>query len=167
MTHPILAQLPLWPKPDLTCVEPGKQGDFINLHTAWLHPEHLPAYITQSATIMRMLDLLGPLDWDHVPERDLKPTLGHAPVPYAALMAAELIKLNEGLPGLKHLHRFLSEHPGFISLLNFSPRHALHLGFSFNTPLRPPVYRPNAIWLACCARFPIPSSNFCWPTAFV
>ena len=83
---------------------------------------------------MRILDLIGSLDWEHFPERDLKPTLNHPPVPYAALIVSELIKLNEGLPGLKQLRLFLSEHPGFISLLNFSPDYRLHLGFSFNTP---------------------------------
>jgi hypothetical protein len=64
----------------------------------------------------------------------LKPTLNHPPVPYAALIVAELIKLNEGLTGLKQLRQFLSEHPGFISLLNFSPEYGLHLGISFNIP---------------------------------
>ncbi len=140
MTESILVQLPLLFAPDApeaphakpmkTCLARAA----LNFHAAWLHPKHLPAYITQSPTVMRILDLIGPLDWEHFPERDLKPTLGHAPVPYAALIAAELIKLNEGLSGLKQLRLFLSEHPGFISLLNFSPQHALHLGFSFNTP---------------------------------
>jgi len=117
MTHPILAQLLLWPEPDLTCGEPGKQGDFINLHTAWSHPEYLPPYITRSATILRILDLIGPLDWAHFPERDLKHTFGFPPIPYAALVAATLIQLNEHHRSLKQLHLFLGEHPGFISLL--------------------------------------------------
>jgi len=137
MTHPILAQLLLWPEPDLTCGEPGKQGDFINLHTAWSHPEYLPPYITRSATILRILDLIGPLDWAHFPERDLKHTFGFPPIPYAALVAATLIQLNEHHRSLKQLHLFLGEHPGFISLLNFAPQYGLHQGFSFNTP--PPV----------------------------
>lgn len=137
MTEPILVQLPLFSAPDTACATPMKTcltHAAPNFRKAWLHPEQLPVYITQSPTVMRILDLIGPLDWEHLPERDLKPTLGHAPVPYAALIAAELIKLNEGLGGLKQLRLFLSEHPGFISLLNFSPQHGLHLGFSFNTP---------------------------------
>ncbi len=134
MNHQILVQLPLFPEPDLTRAEPEKHGNFINLHDAWQHPECLPTYMTRSPTIMRILDLIGPLDWVNFPERDLKQTFGFPPVPYAALIAAEIIKLNENHQSLKQLHLFLSEHPGFISLLNFAPKYRLHYGFSFNTP---------------------------------
>ena len=134
MTEPILVQPPLLFVPETPSAKPMKTCLPLNFHAAWLHPEHLPPYVRQSPTVMRILDLIGPLDWEHFPERDMKPTLDNTPVPYAALIAAELIKLNEGLSGLKQLRLFLSEHPGFISLLNFSPEYRLHLGFSFNTP---------------------------------
>lgn len=134
MSVPILVQLSLFSETHALSAEAGKQDTWLNLHDAWLHPDTLPPYVAQSPTLTRILDLIGPLDWRHFPERDLKPTLGHAPVPYAAMIAAELTKLNEGLGSLKQLRLFLSEHPGFISLLNFSPRHRLHFGFSFSTP---------------------------------
>lgn len=48
---------------------------------------------------------------------------------HTALIAAELIKLNESLPSTFKLKRFLLEHPGFISLLGFplvpAPNHPL------------------------------------------
>jgi hypothetical protein len=135
---PIPDQLALFPSLDLPRVEPEKQAachhSFLNLHQAWLHPDLLPPYVTHSPTVLRILDLLGPLDWDHFPERDLKQAFGFPPVPHAAMIAAELIKLNEGLRSLKQLHLFLSEHSGLISLLGFSPLHPLHFGFGFNTP---------------------------------
>ena len=82
---------------------------------------------------MRILDLIGPLDWGHLPERDLKHDWGKATVPNAALIAAELVKLNESLPSLKHLRRFLSEHSGFISLLGFAPLPNPDFGLGFST----------------------------------
>ena len=117
MNSQILVQLPLWSEPDMIHAELEKCDTFVNLHDAWLHPDCLPTYMTHSPTIMRILDLIGPLDWANFPERDLKQTFGFPPVPYAALVAAELIKLNENHQSLKQLHLFLCEHPGFISLL--------------------------------------------------
>jgi hypothetical protein len=131
---PIPDQLALFSDLDLQDAEPEKHSSFVNLHQAWLQQDCLPPYITRSPTIMRLLDLIGPLDWDHFPERDLKHAFGFPPVPHAAMIAAELIKLNEGFRSLKQLHLFLGEHPGLISLLHFSPLHALHFGFGFNTP---------------------------------
>ena len=136
MNNEILVQLPLLCL-DWFHAEPGKpclSRRSPNLHDHFCHPERLPASITQSPTIMRLLDLLGPLDWGGFPERDLKHDWGKAAVPHAALVAAELIKLNESLPSLKHLHRFLSEHSGFISLLGFSPLPNPDFGVGFNTP---------------------------------
>ena len=121
MNDQSLAQLSLFSDPESPRDEPVNYCTSFTLHDAWLRSDSLPPYITRSATVMRILDLIGPLDWRHFPERDLKPTFGLPPVPYAALVGAELIRLNEGLRSLKHLHLFLSEHPGFISLLGFSP----------------------------------------------
>ena len=91
MSVPILVQLSLFSETLALSEEAGKQDTWLNLHDVWLHRDAMPAYVAQSPTITRILDLIGPLDWRHLPERDLKPTLGHAPVPYAAMIAAELI----------------------------------------------------------------------------
>ena len=90
-----------------------------DLHTSWLHPERLPGYSAQTPVIGRTLELLGPLDWGHFPERNL---LGHwrqPAVSYAALAGAMLVRLNEGLESMGALHRYLVEHPGLIALLGF------------------------------------------------
>ena len=107
----IVTQLPLWSFPLSRSKTPEKQPD---LHTLWQSPEHLPTCVTASPTIMRCFELLAPLDWGHFPERNLQRNWGQLTIPYAALAAAELIRLNEALPSLKRLRRFLSEQPGFI-----------------------------------------------------
>jgi hypothetical protein len=90
-----------------------------DLHTLWLHPDRLPKFVTDTSAALRILDLLGPLDWAHFPERDLQRNWGQAAVPYAAFAAACLVKLNEGLVSMGHLRRYLVEHPAFIWLCGF------------------------------------------------
>ena len=68
----------------------------------------------------RYLDLLGALDWDHFPERPgNRPWPGPQPVPRAPYVAAELVKLHEGLRSMGHLRRYLAEHPALVWLLGF------------------------------------------------
>jgi hypothetical protein len=133
----IVAQLPLWPFPDWP---PKKPENRPNLHTFWHHPERWPAGVADSLTVQRGLDLLGPLDWAHFPERNLDRRWRHTPIPFATLAAAELLKLNEGLASMGDLHRYLVEHPGFIPLLGFplipAPNHPL--GFNARASLPTP-----------------------------
>jgi hypothetical protein len=128
--QPIVTQLPLWTFPLGMPQTPVKPPD---LHALWLFPEHLPACVTSAPTIMRCLELLGPLDWGHFPDRNLERNWGQVTVPYAALAAAELIRLNEGLPSMGHLWRFVLEHPGFIWLLGFPVQPAPETPLGFNT----------------------------------
>jgi hypothetical protein len=129
MTDPsILTQPPLLPD---WLLPPKKPENWRNLHTFWRSPERLPTCVTDSPTVMRYLELLGPLHWGDFPERNLHRNWGQTTIPYRALAAAELIKLNEGLTSLGHLKTFLGEHPGFIWLLGFplqpAPHHPLGL----------------------------------------
>jgi hypothetical protein len=140
----MLTQLSLWPDGALPTSPPTKTGSSCTsptLHDHWLHQEQLPPSITDSPTILRILNLLGPLHWERLPERDLKSTFRFPPVPYAALVAAALIRLNESIPSLKRLHRFLNEHPGFISLLRFPGRADPKSSFSFSIHPKLPTQR--------------------------
>ena len=125
----IVTQLPLWTFPLGMPQTPVKPPD---LHALWLFPEHLPACVTSARMIMRCLELLGPLDWGHFPDRNLERNWGQVTVPYAALAAAELIRLNEGLPSMGHLWRLVLEHPGFIWLLGFPIQLAPETELGFN-----------------------------------
>ncbi len=147
----IVTQLPLWtfPRPDLRLR--GKPPD---LHALAQFPDHLPAFVTDSPTIRRCLELLAPLDWTRFPERNLQRNWGRVTIPYATLAAAELIRLNEALPSVGHLHRFLLEHPGFIWLLGFPLASAPETPLGFNSRASLPTPRhltyllrlmPNAV----------------------
>jgi hypothetical protein len=130
MTDPsIVTQLPLWTFPLESSKTPEKQPD---LHTLWQYSEHLPMCVTASPTIMRCFELLAPLDWGHFPERNLQRNWGQSTIPYAALAAAELIRLNESLPTMGRLRRYLIEHPGFIWLLGFPVQLAPTRAIGFN-----------------------------------
>jgi hypothetical protein len=138
MTDPtIVAQLPLWPE---NALPPKKALNSSRLHDGWLAPDRLPAFVKESLTTLRLLQLLGPLPWEQFPERDLQHAWRFPTIPFVALAAAELIRLNENLPSVSHLHQFLVEHPGLIWLLGFplhpAPNHPL--GFNARASLPTP-----------------------------
>jgi hypothetical protein len=136
--EPIVTQLPLWTFPLGWPQTPEKWPD---LHTLWQFPQHLPKCITASPTVMRCFELLAPLDWAHFPERNLQRHWGQSQIPYAALAAAELIRLNEQLPSMGRLRRFLIEHPGFIALLGFPLALAPETPLGFNALASLPTQR--------------------------
>jgi len=136
--QPSVAQLPLFPETLLPPKTPVKPP---SLHTYWLHPLDLPACVSESLTVLRCLELFGPLDWDGVPERNLQRNWGQVSIPYTALIAAELIKLNESLPSTHKLKRFLLEHPGFIWLLGFPLVPAPNQPLGFNAQASLPTQR--------------------------
>jgi hypothetical protein len=108
-----------------------------NLHTLWLHPDRLPRHAAQTPVVQRTLDLLGPLDWTHFPERNLQHHWCQPAISYAAFAAACLLKLNEGLESMGDLHRYLVEHPASYpcsASLNLVPK-----PISRRAVCRPPV----------------------------
>lgn len=100
-----------------------KMGRFrhkrLDLHSAMLQPERLPQFVQECPSAMRILDLLGSIAWDQLPERNLIRDWGRITIPYAAFSAACLLKLNEGLVSMDDLRRYLVEHPAFIWLFGF------------------------------------------------
>jgi hypothetical protein len=101
----------------------------------------LPAFVAEDPVARRYLDLLGPLDWEHFPERPAnRPWPGKQPTPRAPYVAAYLVKLNEGLRSMGQLRRFLIEHPALVWLLGFPlvPDPAAKHGFDVarSVPLR-------------------------------
>ena len=98
----------------------------------------LPRFVADDPVARKYLDLLGPLDWDHFPERPGgRPWPGPEPARRAAYVAAELVKLNEGLRSMGHLRRYLVEHPALVWLLGFplSPDPACAHGFDVQRSL--------------------------------
>ena len=92
----------------------------------------LPAFVADSSLAQRYLALLGPLDWDHFPERD--PAVawsGPQPFPRAPFVAAYLLKLDQQLRYMADLRAFLANHPALVWLLGFplTPSTACPWGF--------------------------------------
>ena len=80
----------------------------------------LPAFVRACPVAGRYLELLGPLDWEHFPERPTQyPWPGPSPAPRAPYVAAYLVKLDEGLRSMGHLRRYLCEHPALVWILGF------------------------------------------------
>jgi len=96
-----------------------KNNRRLDLHTAWRLRTELPSFVKNSPVAQRYLDLLGPLGWDHLPERNLQRNWGQTTIPYASFIAAYLIKLNEGKNSLGDLRLYLTENPELTWLSGF------------------------------------------------
>jgi hypothetical protein len=76
---------------------------------------------------MRYIRFLGPLDWEQVPERTFAHQPPLEPLPYAPFLAACLVKIDQQMPSMAQLRRYLVEHPALTWALGFSqvptPRH--------------------------------------------
>ena len=104
------------------------------------HPAQLPDFVQQSALALRYVQLLGLLDWEHFPERALQPCGNRLPMPYAPFVAACLIKLDQHLPYLAHLHQFLVDNPAVVWVLGFplTPSDQTPWGFDVQRSLPTP-----------------------------
>lgn len=83
------------------------------------HPGTLPQFVQDSPVAMRYLEFLGALDWTRFPERDLETQWGYRPIPYAAFVAACLVKLDQGIVYMARFRSYLLEHPALIWILGF------------------------------------------------
>ncbi len=97
---------------------PDRRLERPNLHQL-ARTRRLPTFVRQSHAAMRYLRLLGPLDWGRFPERDLETDWGTPAVPFAAFAAAYLIKLDQQLPYVSRLRRYLIDHPELVWILGF------------------------------------------------
>jgi Transposase DDE domain len=148
MTGPShIAQLVLWSQTDWPPKKPAKRP---SLHTFWRERSALPGFVRDCPVAMRSLDLLGPLDWDAVPERDLTRDWGQTIIPQTALLAAWLVGLNDGRGSASALHTYLIEHPALIWLLGFplQPAPNTPLGFNAQASLTTPQHWTKLLrWL--------------------
>jgi hypothetical protein len=117
-------------------------------------PTALPPFVRESAVAMRYLRLLGPLDWDRFPERNLDTHWTLPPVPFAPFVAACLVKLNEQHVYMPQLHDYLVEHPALMWVLGFPLVPSRHTPWGFDAQASLPTPRhftrllrkiPNAV----------------------
>ena len=90
-----------------------------NLHVLAQHPDPLPLFVQESAVAMRYLKLLGPLDWNRFPERNLERNWGIPAVPYMPFVAACLVKADQQFRYMSRLRQYLVEHPALVWILGF------------------------------------------------
>ncbi len=90
-----------------------------NLHHLANDPDQLPLFVQESAVAMRYLRLLGPLDWDQFPERDLERKWRIPAMPYTPFVAACLVKADQHLRYMSSLRQYLVEHPALTWVLGF------------------------------------------------
>lgn len=100
------------------CFQPPLPQD---LHSLYQHPERLPLSLRKDPTARHLLNLLGPLAWDRFPERNLQRNYGRPSIPYAALAAACLVKLELGFDSCARLTGWLNENTSMAWLLGFRP----------------------------------------------
>jgi len=107
-----------------------------------LPEKKLPRTIRRSPTAMRYWHLLSPLDWQRLPARPTSPHRYHPTIPYAAFLAACLVKLDQQLVSMGKLRQFLTEHPESQSALGFPDPKNLPTARHFTRMLRT---IPNAL----------------------
>lgn len=83
------------------------------------HSDKLPPFVQQCPVAHRYLELLGPLPWDDLPQRDPHHNGNDQPIPYTAFAAACLVKLDQHLVSMGHLRQYLADHPALLWLLGF------------------------------------------------
>ncbi len=108
---------------------------------AQLDDADLPPFVRHCKVARRYLRLLGPLDWEHFPERDPhRPWPGPQPQPRAPYVAAFLVKLEEPKRYMSELREFLAEHPALVWVLGFPlvPSDQFPWGFDVNASLSSP-----------------------------
>jgi hypothetical protein len=99
-------------------------GQGKGFHAVPVHPldcavDRLPRFVRRSALALHTYQLLSPIDWAALPERNLTRNYGQPAVPYASFVAACLVKIDQRLVYLSDLRRFLVAHPALCWLIGF------------------------------------------------
>lgn len=81
--------------------------------------DELPGFVRDCSITMRSLTWLRLLNWETLPLPNPQHWYGREAVPMAAYIGAFLVKLDQELPSIGHLHRFLLDHPALIWALGF------------------------------------------------
>ena len=80
---------------------------------------HLPRFVQECATTMSLIPRLRLLAWDRLRPAPSREWFGKQPVPTLAYIGAFLVKVDQKLPSIGHLRRFLVQHPALIWALGF------------------------------------------------
>lgn len=85
-----------------------------------MYPDALvPGFVRDCAVTARLCTWLELLEWDRLPVLCARHWFGPDPVPLAAYLGAYLVKIDQGLPTMSSLRRFLGQHPALVWALGF------------------------------------------------
>jgi len=109
---------------------------------ARLDEQRLPRFVCESAVALKYLRLLGPLDWEHFPDRpDQRFSPGCPPLPYAPLVAAYLVKIDQHIPYVADLREYLVQHPALVWALGFPLVQSTTFSWDFDVEASLPTHR--------------------------
>lgn len=98
--------------------------------------EELPLHLRNCPVAFRYFTFFAPLDWSRMPDRSEAVYRGFPPTSRIPFVAAYLVKLDQGLPTLGALQRYLNEHPALAWLLGFGPNRPIPTGREWARILR-------------------------------
>ena len=85
-----------------------------------LPTKQLPKFVQESEVALKYVQLLGMMDWSHFPDRpDQRFSPAEPPMPYAPLVAAYLVKIDQHITYVADLWQYLIENPALIWVLGF------------------------------------------------
>jgi hypothetical protein len=102
----------------------------------------LPRFVQDSEVALKYMQLLGMLDWQHFPDRpDQRFSPLEPPLPYAPLVAAYLVKIDQHIACVADLWQYLIENPALVWVLGFPlcPSRTFPWGFDVKASL--PTHR--------------------------
>jgi len=111
----------LWSKQfvSLLPLTQNKNGDFVHLPRFMCEYGRLPRFVRNCPTTMSIIPQLRFLAWETIATPPSREWFGKQPVPQVAYIAAFLVKIDQKLPSIGHLRRFLLQHPALIWALGF------------------------------------------------
>lgn len=122
--------------PDFLARSPAGRSSLSNLER--MAESRLPRFVRESEVAMKYLRLLGPLDWQHFPDRpDQRFNPNDPPLSLAPFVGAYLVKIDQRLPHMADLHEYLVYHPSLVWVLGFPliPSAAFSWGFDVRASL--------------------------------
>lgn len=96
-----------------------RDGESTRLPRLVQEDQRLPRFVRQCPTTMVAISRLRLLAWDKLNPTPARHYFGYTPVPQAAYIGANLLKIEAGMRSMGQLRRHLVQHPGLIWALGF------------------------------------------------
>jgi len=109
---------------------------------AQMDETRLPRFVRESQVAMTYFRLLRPLDWRRFPDRpDQRFHPDCPPLSYTSFVAAYLVKIDQHLPYLADLRRYLVQHPALVWVLGFPLVKSSAFSWGFDVEVSLPNHR--------------------------